>query len=1852
MAADLTANLQLFSPPGSGRSSPAPVPRATRNAAEDALYKKDKSFRRYALGVERTLALWDTAQQEWADYISFLGRLLKALQAHPSETPVIPHSDTVALRLAQCLNPALPSGVHQKVLEVYAYIFTAIGEDVLARDLNLYLPGLSTTLSFASLSVRPLFLSIFENHILKLDGPALRPALKAIILSLLPGLEDETSEDFERMVSSLDKLREAVQDQTNDMADAKSNNGHASHFWQCFFLASITNASRRQGALAFLTRRLPKFGLPQSKSTTQSGSLPLEAEAAVHPEPGLLIRCFESGLSDPQLLIQRGFLDLIVSHLPLDSPVLQQRISKADLERLVAAAAGVVSRRDMSLNRRLWAWFLGPDPSAADVGDGPDSPTQARHNTAVDPSTVHAAYFSRYGLTALTTSVLKMINRRTKTSAERARPFRVCLSLMDRWEVGGLIVPELFLPALQSVQTYSEDASKDQVDEVMRSASAFFDGVDSGLIWGKLTHLVASSLDGSTTKQEALRQMKLAKFVLARFNLKEEDMLLHHMPLMIVATLTSLGKISQARNSQAIDFGVIDLAVEIADSLVQIVPDRALKVEHITKQQHVSAAMSAQRTQVLQQITTFYEDAQAGLDSAELLYEPTFLGHIALREASHITLATLQADGWPYSPEMPSRILANLVLKIQDLEVIEDFEFSSVLRESLSGQDSTQTVPFSHLSAIAGILAALQVARPSQPYISASNLSELLHQLVASLWHYLSPTMPKYHVEAALCVLQLHSIAPSDRLVEAAISAIVARQIMHHSIAAPVPDCGRRFAVLWTHTMHELSLQSEKRGSVTRRASGMSLPPPTLSPKTFHSVLTRPLLLLLDTLTEEGTETSTFMRSWLLDLPTLNAVFEVLAIHLQSLQCLASTETLRPENGAGSRSAAKAGDDTRECLYYLGHVFHMLKRPSQFTWGTLAQTAATWDPDSTNRISLQEWLIRKCLGALSIQAGVADAVLEPHIHELHRIAISIISQIYQSPFASNLRDLEIEVPLMVRLRTAVPSLQSLLLGAILSALRVRLFQSPEERGQDTKPAHNAAQRSRLSLALNRDSVDHMPASVPPPSQLIDCLKFGFSSASSRLVLDDWVQFLIEVLPIFADAIFQNLLPLVECFCEQINTTFDLLKTTFAKHEASVGSPETTLISLINGLEQILAKAHDRLMSQETQASVNKSPEAPQGFFSNVVSGVFAPEANQTRTPTANSRLTVLLCFQDTVRICFAIWSWGGFTQDRQDPTSASSFSYTSLRMRNRARRILEHLFAAEALECLETLVVLWAQSTQQDAHGTAVMGLLNVLNGSRPKLTIPAIFNALYSRTDPNALDPNRMSTLTSDLSDTDLVAFLVEYTRSLEDDAMDEIWQDCTLFLRDVLANPLPHRQILPTLLEFSAVIGQKVDNTTFGEQRKMRRELADIFARILTATFTTRPMGYTQDMNQSTAGAKISAATNSSRAQKRASDVVSILTSIIPTLPIVLADTDRVTKVVSDISTSVIGPTFRAKSFPDNVSINTLDLLHQLTKVAQGSKLLKKDIYDAFNDPRFFNTPVDLIRDAWLPILSQWTQSDKERVPELLTRLTAPTTAGIMFGVGAASARQEADRKAQTTLRRISLLILASPEDAFTPNIPHILEKIVELLTATPASSPSSSTRADVLVLLRSIILRTSPIHLASIWPIVNGELTSSLSSLLPDATNKEHYNNAGIIQACKLLDQIVVIDPDDFQLIEWLFLTDTIDAVYKPPSPPTLLSLTDEINEVLTQTSSAPTVVPIIQNESPEGEPMRVLFLDPLIRALEEEEGAAVLDMARRELVDRVIKPFLGNLAMVAFEARYGGGEADWKGAWDSVVKDAAS
>jgi protein dopey len=453
------------------------------------------------------------------------------------------------------------------------------------------------------------------------------------------------------------------------------------------------------------------------------------------------------------------------------------------------------------------------------------------------------------------------------------------------------------------------------------------------------------------------------------------------------------------------------------------------------------------------------------------------------------------------------------------------------------------------------------------------------------------------------------------------------------------------------------------------------------------------------------------------------------------------------------------------------------------------------------------------------------------VAQLYRCALTTLHQILLSPFAQTLTDLNLEDVLIDRLAQSLdgadPYVQVLLLDVTFATLKIRDLASIE------MPSSPLSEKGKMGLDPSRaprpsTQLDARSKMSAPPPALLKCLQAGLSAPSSRSVLDSWVNFLTDCLPLYADTVFQVLIPLVETLCKQVSSTFEGLQNTFKNKSYQAGNewnaPETTLISLLNALEQVLARGHERLLVEEARAQVVKSPDQQQSFFGTMVSGVFATEAQQSRSATANDRLTVHLAFQDAVRICFTIWSWGqGLDGRSQDPASASSFGYTSLRMRNRSRRLLEHLFAAETLECLETVIGIWRDAVdgKSGTRSAEVLNLLPALDGSRPSHTIPAIFNAIYSRTNPQALESSRRSTLTISLQDVDIVTFLVEYAKSLEDDAMDEIWQDCMAFLRDLLANPFPHRQTLPSLLEFAAILGEKVDNTNFGEQRKMRRDL-----------------------------------------------------------------------------------------------------------------------------------------------------------------------------------------------------------------------------------------------------------------------------------------------------------------------------------------------------------------------------------------------------------------------------------------------
>ena len=536
-------------------------------------------------------------------------------------------------------------------------------------------------------------------------------------------------------------------------------------------------------------------------------------------------------------------------------------------------------------------------------------------------------------------------------------------------------------------------------------------------------------------------------------------------------------------------------------------------------------------------------------------------------------------------------------------------------------------------------------------------------------------------------------------------------------------------------------------------------------------------------------------------------------------------------------------------------------------------------------------------------------------------------------------------------------------------------------------------------------------SMPPPTELLSILMNGISSPDVDSNIDKWISLLCNLIPVLPDSVlFARLLKMTATFCDRINLYFDLLQTLFdpsttpKAETVTARAPERSIVNLLAGLEFLLARAHSK--RSEPSRSSATSPDSS------------AADATQLRS-RANNRLTVVLCMQDAVKVCTQMWMWRPLTTSSTALLEGKSLSHMSSRLRVKTRRMLEHLIDAEPQECLETLVSLWVKQRKRKEDSSPIMSLLQILDGARPKSMMPAIFNAVYSRTNSTALDVAQRSTLSVDLSSTELVIFLREYAQKLEDDLLEEIWGDCTSFLRDILANPMPHRQILLRLLEFLSVLCQKMENTNFGEQVRMRRELVDLCARLFTALFTIKPTGFDQSSNSTLAVTNGTLETTKPEVQVFDSGSgVSIICMVLPSMSSLIGEADRLSGVVAGIHTHIMGPTLSSRSFPGNVTKDLLELLYLMSKSPSTIKLWRKEVVDAINHTRFFESPQHLVEPGWMPIMQQLATMDRALMTDFLSRLNAPTSAGLMFGVGGYGSSDRSRQTDQSQLKTNCLL------------------------------------------------------------------------------------------------------------------------------------------------------------------------------------------------------------------------------------------
>uniref|UniRef100_A0A8D2PS69 DOP1 leucine zipper like protein B n=1 Tax=Zosterops lateralis melanops TaxID=1220523 RepID=A0A8D2PS69_ZOSLA len=309
----------------------------------------DYRYRNYSSAIEKALRNFESSS-EWADLISSLGKLNKALQSNLKYS-LLPRRLIISKRLSQCLHPALPSGVD-------FFSFSVYRTDALLVKLSL-------------LMGQEVFYGALWGSVL--GSPSIR----------LPA---------------------------------------------SLFVVSHINRE--------LSGKQQKFMLGTDHKLT--------------------IKSLCVSVLDSNVLVQRNTLEAILFFFPfytaLDCKESTILLRRADLVYILSAATQTLLRRDMSLNRRLYAWLLG-----SDIKGG----TFAPDSTTSEDQAVY--FFAKYSKDLLVESLIVILHQKfpecdpEEKHQAYLKPFRILISLLDKPEIGPQVVGDLFLEVLRAFYSYCKD---------------------------------------------------------------------------------------------------------------------------------------------------------------------------------------------------------------------------------------------------------------------------------------------------------------------------------------------------------------------------------------------------------------------------------------------------------------------------------------------------------------------------------------------------------------------------------------------------------------------------------------------------------------------------------------------------------------------------------------------------------------------------------------------------------------------------------------------------------------------------------------------------------------------------------------------------------------------------------------------------------------------------------------------------------------------------------------------------------------------------------------------------------------------------------------------------------------------------------------------------------------------------------------------------------------------------------------------------------------------------------------------------------------------------------------------------
>ncbi|TXT04269.1 hypothetical protein VHUM_04267 [Vanrija humicola] len=1596
----------------SGRATPEQRRRTARVLASDAKYKK------FAAQVDKCLQSFENVN-EWADFISFLSRLLKVLQTPSPPYSEIPRKLIVAKRLAQCLNPALPSGVHARALDVYSYVFSIIGVDGLRRDLLIWSSGLFPFFQNAATSVRPALINIYETYYLPLKAD-LRPATKALSLALLPGVEEETGDFFDQVLALLNKLSDAV----------------TSHFFlQTIFLVMISSPASRLASLNYLAKVLTEP----------------PADLATARDSGLVIRGVAAVLGDDNMLVRRGGLDLLQRILPLNGAILKEA-TEDDRFHLTRAVTTVVLARDVSLSRRVYAWFLGTAETSED----------------------RVKYFKTNGLALLTETLSRDMDKLASTSdfSEGQAPFKVFLALLDKWEVGESLSENLALPALRSIRAAS---SGEHADDIQGVAVAVDEAIEPSVLWKQMFDAIDKELPEAKADN-----VKLAEWLTTTVPQRDEETVAVYLPVLVDRLLKAI--------TDKVDPKVLGDVLALAASLLSAIPDSVFA-------QGSSAEEAETRDTPLE---TLIFVSPLKLESAAKRIQADVVPRIVTTAFKVCEQALISK--WAAGLDLKAVDLVRTLIdrEVPSLALVKGADWLAAVLVSLGRVRSFAVVD----SLVDAALRASRCRLLLPPIVVTTD--SVMTTVLNSLFRYLGPDAAAYHARAVELIWEYNQLAEPHTL-----ESVIARRM---STVPGKSEAFAAFGVLW------------------RQSDDTMLP---------GEIFQVPMLMILDGLKSEDPQILCASESWMRC--NLKSYFRMVDPLLRRL-----IDMISGNNGKLN--------DAAQVTYLVSNLSSLFRFGGQ----GLSKACQSAKPrKSPNAIFVR-----------NVEAHFADA--QTYLDLLTDILSRLLKESADEQLSLRVQSAALE---LLQHLVSRGDLSLKCLGRIKKTLVDKLTAATKHRRltlQNTmlhllhtsiSGTNDAFKRSRgHRITSSSYSVSEKPTVQPDESaaqfeqSLIDLIIVGISSPGNRPILQHWVDFVLMTIPHLENRPV-DLRILCDCFCEQLRMTMLQLRNTFEVSTATDVPATITeaepimLIQVLERLAVVLGSKNGHRRSEDRDRQNHES-----GGLLGYLPTVFSVEAPQDSAEKCEASRYL----DDIVEALLVTWTVTADSDqaDSQSNSSTASKIQIMSRTRTRARKALEKLFESQPSEVLGSCIQVWA------AHPTDIKDgdLFDCVDTLAP--TAQKVVDLVCEH-----LSGKGRGSI-SDASSPALLAFLEAYISRLEGPIAIQVWNTLFSYSRDVLnqsSSPAAKAQLFP-VLRCLTILGQIVSTTSALEDKRLRRDLQDTYVKVLDAVVSNSSrVGDSASWRRGRIRSRLSREVEKPSEENHGVDTIYqfIASPVLPNLRTLLVDNDRVSSVCSTVSSNMIVPAFKQNKV-DNAVLN---LLREMTKIPPAVKSWRLPIGDAFNDNRFFKIKPEE-SGMWKPLVRALFDSDKERLIDLLGRISAAPSANIFTN------RELETISRSLNLRRLSVVLLAAERNHFLAQLPMIQEKLVEILRTNIVSPRVHS---EVYLCLRVMMCRYSPQHLTNFWPIILAELLRVLESTMDDPPADGSEDLLLVLAASKFLDLLLVIQSEDFQIHQWIFVTDTTDAAY-PPEDYNPEALMDRLAEVLAELGpvlpSTPTV-PCDQN-----------------------------------------------------------------------------